>query len=510
MESDSGKTVSPWIASVEMPQTKPLDKNIETDVCVVGAGISGLTTAYLLALEGKNVAVIDDGVVGGGETARTTAHIVNALDDRYYVLERMHGEKGARIAAESHTEAINKVDEIARNEKIDCQFERVDGYLFEPPGGDPKNIEREFHAARRAGIAVELVEKAPCPFNTGQSLKFPRQGQFHPLKYLRGLVLQIQKRGGTIYTRTRAENIEGGKPGKVSTNNGKTIAAKAIVVATNTPVNDRVIIHSKQAPYRTYVVAFAIPDRSVPAILLWDNDMPYHYIRTEVVRNGSKQETLLIVGGEDHKTGQADEGSAPFGRLEKWTRDRYPMAGEVKYRWSGQVMEPVDKIAYIGRNPMDEENVYVITGDSGNGMTHGTIGGMLITDLIMGRSNPWETLYNPKRKTHSIKSFKEYVRENADVAAQYADYLARGEVSSVDEIRPGFGAILRRGMHLIAASRDEQGVLNERSAICPHLGCVVRWNHVEKTWDCPCHGSRFDLTGKVMNGPSLGDLAKPR
>ncbi len=508
MESDSGKSVSPWLASVEMPQTKPLEKNIETDVGIVGAGISGLTTAYLLAREGKKVVVIDDGAIGDGETGRTTAHIVNALDDRYYVLERMHGQKGARLAAESHTEAINKVEEIVRAEKIDCEFERVDGYLFEPPGGDPKNIEREYHATRRAGIFVELVDKAPAPFETGRALKFPEQAQFHPLKYLRALALQIEKRGGAIFTKTRAENIEGGEPGKISTNGGKTISAKAIVVATNTPVNDRVIIHSKQTPYRTYVVAFAIPENSVPTILLWDNDMPYHYVRTQVVRNGSREETLLIVGGEDHKTGQHDEGSAPFGRLEHWTRERYPIAGEVRYRWSGQVMEPVDKLGYIGRNPMDEKNVYVITGDSGNGMTHGTIGGILITDLIMGRQNPWETLYDPKRKTHSIKSLKEYVRENADVAAQYADFLMRGEVASVDEIKPGFGAVLRRGTHLIAAARDEKGKVHERSAICPHLGCVVRWNHVEKTWDCPCHGSRYDLTGKVLNGPSLGDLAE--
>jgi glycine/D-amino acid oxidase-like deaminating enzyme/nitrite reductase/ring-hydroxylating ferredoxin subunit len=506
MESDSGKTVSAWFASVEMPSTNKLTKDLETDVCVVGAGISGLTTAYLLARAGKKVVVIDDGAIGGGETGRTTAHISNALDDRYYSLERMHGEKGARLAAESHTEAINQVENIVLREKIDCEFQRLDGYLFEPRGGDPKNIEREFHAARRAGLFVELVDKAQVPFETGRALKFPRQAQFHPLKYLKGLAELIIKLGGSIYTSTRAENIEGGEPGKVSTQDGKTIRAASVVVATNTPINDRVIIHSKQAPYRSYVVAFAIPPESVPQILLWDNDMPYHYVRSQVIREGLRTEHLLIVGGEDHKTGQHDESSAPFGKLEKWTKERYPMVTDLKYKWSGQVMEPVDKLAYIGRNPRDEKNVYVITGDSGNGMTHGTIGGMLISDLILGRANPWETLYDPKRKTHSIKSFKEYVRENADVAAQYADFLMRGEVSSVEEIRPGFGAILRRGTHLVAASRDEQGALHERSAICPHLGCVVKWNHVEKTWDCPCHGSRFTAQGKVVNGPSLGDL----
>ena len=182
------------------------------------------------------------------------------------------------------------------------------------------------------------------------------------------------------------------------------------------------------------------------------------------------------------------------------------MVGEVKFRWSGQVMEPYDKIGYIGRNPADEKNVYVITGDSGNGMTHGTIGGILCTDLIMGRKNDWETLYDPRRKTLHPSATLEYTKENLNTAAQYRDWLARGDVKSADEIKNGTGAVMRKGMKHVAAYRDGEGVLHERSAVCPHLGCIVRWNHVEKTWDCPCHGSRFSAVGKVLNGPSLGDL----
>jgi glycine/D-amino acid oxidase-like deaminating enzyme/nitrite reductase/ring-hydroxylating ferredoxin subunit len=505
MVSDSGKTVSPWFPTVEMPATAALNQEITVDVCVVGAGISGLTTAYLLGREGRKVAVLDDGPIGAGETGRTTAHIVNALDDRYYELERLHGTRGIQLAAASHTAAIDKVEEIINAEKIDCDFLRVDGYLFEPKDGDRKDLETERDAGVRAGLKVELVERAPAPFNTGRALKFPKQAQFHPLKYLRGLAVAIQKNGGQIFTGTFAEEMVGGAECHVKTKTGKTVKAKALVVATNTPVNDRVIIHTKQMPYRTYVIGVEIPRDAVEPILLWDDDMPYHYVRLMRAQDTGAND-LLIVGGEDHKTGQPEEGGAPFGRLERWTRERYPMAGEVKFRWSGQVMEPYDKLGYIGRNPADEKNVYVITGDSGNGMTHGTIGGMLCTDLIMGRKNEWETLYDPRRKTLHPSATLEYTKENLNTAAQYRDWLVRGDVKSADEIKNGTGAVMRKGMKHVAAYRDGEGVLHERSAVCPHLGCIVRWNHVEKTWDCPCHGSRFSAVGKVLNGPSLGDL----
>jgi len=505
MVSDSGKTVSSWFPTIEMPATAALNQDIAVDVCVVGAGISGLTTAYLLAREGRKVAVLDDGPIGGGETGRTTAHIVNALDDRYYEIERLHGARGMQLAAGSHSAAIDKVEEIVREEKIDCDFLRLDGYLYEPKDGDPKDLEREHEACLRAGLKVELVSRAPAPFDTGPALKFPRQAQCHPMKYLRGLAIAIQNRGGEIFTGTFAEEMQGGADCQVKTKTGKTVKAKAIVVATNTPVNDRVIIHSKQMAYRTYVIGIEIPRDAIEPILLWDDDMPYHYVRLMRSKEAGVND-LLIVGGEDHKTGQHEDGGAPFGRLERWTRERYPMTGDVKFRWSGQVMEPVDVLGFIGRNPADEKNVYVITGDSGNGMTNGTIGGILCTDLIMGRKNEWETLYDPRRKSLHPSASLEYTKENLNVVAQFRDYFTRGDVPSADEIRNGSGAVLRRGLKHVAAYRDAEGVLHERSAICPHLGCIVRWNHVEKTWDCPCHGSRFNPLGKVLNGPSLGDL----
>ncbi|HEV2912579.1 MAG TPA: FAD-dependent oxidoreductase [Pyrinomonadaceae bacterium] len=512
----SGQSISVWMATAEVPAQSALAENVEADVCIVGAGIAGMTTAYLLAREGKRVVVLDDGPIGGGMTQRTTAHLVNALDDRYYELERLHGEKGARLAAESHSAAIDLVESIIAEEKIDCDFERLDGYLFTPPNESRQQLEDELKAAHRAGLtSIEMVERAPIKdFDTGPALRFPRQAQFHPLKYLSGLASAIKRDGGRIFTGTHASKIEGGERARVETSDGHTVTAGAVVVATNTPVNDRVVIHTKQAPYLTYVIGARVPRGSVETALFWDTPDPYHYVR---IQSGPFEESdgekgdgeagdydILIVGGEDHKTGQKDDANNRYAWLERWTRTRFPMIESIEFRWSGQVMEPVDGLAFIGRNPLDEPNVFIATGDSGNGMTHGTIAGRLLTDLIMGRENQWATLYDPSRIT--LRAGVEFAKENLNVAAQYTDLVTPGDVDSADEVKPGNGAILRRGLKKIAVYRDEQGALHERSAVCVHLGCIVDWNSKEKTWDCPCHGSRYDAYGKVFQGPANSDL----
>jgi glycine/D-amino acid oxidase-like deaminating enzyme/nitrite reductase/ring-hydroxylating ferredoxin subunit len=513
MESDSGQTTSIWLASSEeIPSDGNLTKDAGADVCIVGAGIAGMTTAYLLAREGRRVIVLDDGAIGGGMTSRTTAHLVNALDDRFYELERLHGEKGSRLAAESHSAAIDRVEAIVKEEAIDCEFERLDGYLFAPPNESKEQLEDELKATHRAGlVGVKMIERAPIEdFDTGKCLRFPRQAQFHPLKYLKGLAHAIRRDGGQIFTGTHASKIEGGKTAHVETSSGYVVKCSAVVVATNTPVNDRFAIHTKQAPYLTYVIGARIPRGSVPRALFWDTPDPYHYIRvesiTEKIKDTGETEEydLLIVGGEDHKTGQKDDAGRRFAALERWTRTRFPMIEKVEFQWSGQVMEPIDALAFIGRNPMDEENVFIATGDSGNGMTHGTIAGILLTDLIMGRENEWATLYDPTRKT--LRALPEFASENLNVAAQFVDYVTGGDVDSADEIKPNEGAILRHGLKKVATYRDESGALHERSAVCVHLGCIVDWNSKEKTWDCPCHGSRYDAYGKVFQGPANRNL----
>lgn len=501
------------MATADVPAAAPLASDHEADVCVVGAGIAGLTTAYLLAREGRQVTVLDDGPVAGGESCRTTAHLSNAIDDRYHVIERLHGKEGARLAAASHSAAIDLIEDLIQREGIACDFTRLDGYLFLAPGDKPEMLEREQAAAHRAGLSgVELLQDLPVPTLTtrgGPCLKFPRQGQFHPVRYLAGLCRALQRHGGRLYSEAHVLDVEPASAGssllRVVTRSGPVISARSVVIATNSPITNRVTIHTKQAPYRTYAIAMRIPRRTVPRALYWDTQEFYHYVRLQTLADSTYSD-LLIVGGEDHKTGQADDTDERFARLEDWARKHFPAVQGVEYKWSGQVLETIDGLAFIGPSPNKIPGLYVATGDSGMGMTHGTIAGMLLCDTIAGRQNPWATLYDPSRKT--FRASFDWARENLNVARQYADHiLSPDEVVDADAIRPGHAAILRQGIHRIAAYRDDQGVLHQRSAICSHLGCVVHWNPTEHTWDCPCHGSRYDLEGKVLNGPAAEPLA---
>lgn len=500
------ETKSAWEATAKMPKFSSLAKDEYVDVCIVGGGIAGLTTAYLLMKQGFKVCVLEAFDLASGQTGKTTAHFVTALDDRYFEIEKFHGEDGARLAAESHRAAIKQVEKIVREEKIDCELEKLDGYLFAK--GDPRAdvLIRELEAAQRAGIAdVELLDKLDIGvFHLGPCLKFANQMQLHPLKYLSALADIITEGRSQIYTGTKVTEVHGGDFSRVITESGHTVTAKSIVVATNSPVNDLFAIHTKQAPYRTYVVGMLVPRGSVPHGLYWDTLDPYHYIRVE--KSDFESHEVLIVGGEDHKTGQDAHPEDRFGELERWTRDRFPMVIDVLYRWSGQVMEPVDGMAYLGHNPMDKNNVYVITGDSGNGMTHCTIGAMLISDQIMGRENPWEKLYNPSRI--SLRATPEFLKENLNVANQYKDWFKSAGKPNFADLAPGEGTVFRDGVKMVAAYKNESGDVEFMSASCTHLAGVVSWNGVEKSWDCPCHGSRFDAHGKVIEGPAIKDLKK--
>ncbi|MBH8555255.1 FAD-dependent oxidoreductase [Nostocaceae cyanobacterium CENA357] len=504
MQNDSGKTISTWMTTAQVPDQPVLSANTHADVCIVGAGIAGMSTAYMLSREGKSVVVLDDGPIGGGQTSRTTAHLSNVLSYGYSELEDIHGQEHTRLIAASHATAIDTIEAIAARENIDCDLVRLDGYLFPPDLQSLDEMNQELEAAHRAGLTeVELVNQAPLSgFDTGKCLRFPNQGQFDPLKYLAGLAEAIQRRGGKIYTGTHVEKIKGGLTACVETSNGQVVTADAVVVATNSPISNLATMHFKQAAYITFVIAGKVPRGSIPNALYWDTLDPYHYVRLQSL---DEQYDLLIVGGEDHKTGQADDAGARYARLQVWTQERFPMVEEILFRWSGQVINADDGIAYIGKNPFDEENVYIVTGDSGLGMTHGAIAGILLTDMILGRKNTWAEVYDPSRTR--IGATGDFISENLNVATQYLDWVTPGKVDSVEKISPGTGAVVRRGLTKIAAYRDENGILHEHSAVCTHLNCIVAWNSSEDTWDCPCHGSRFDSQGKVINGPAIHGLA---
>ena len=504
----SGSHDTAWINTVEPLAYSKLMENLDPDVVVIGGGIAGVTTAYCLSRSGKKVVILEDGFIGSGETGRTTAHLVTALDDRYYELEHTFGEKKASLIAESHREAIDFIEHTSRTEQIPCDFKRVDGYLFLHPSDKEESITKELEAATKAGLQVEEVNFMPgMPEHEGRCLRFLNQAQFHPLKYLKGLCEAIRKNGGAIYTNTHAKEID---HTGVLTDEGFRINAKHIVVATNTPVNNLVVMHLKQYAYRTYVIAAKIKKGSLPECLWWDtgdftaneNIPPYHYVRTQ---NLDDDHDLLIIGGEDHATGLADIDSRPeeerYAALENWAKQNFK-SGEILYRWSGQVMEPMDGLAYMGRNPMDQNNVYIITGDSGNGMTHATIGALLIDDLINNRENKFEDLYDPSRfKAISAGSvfFKEFV-------GGFRNYMKAkkkdAKDNELDTLRVNEGKIIELSGKKYGVFCDENNELHFVGTECTHLKCTVRWNNDEKSWDCPCHGSRFSYEGKVLNGPA--------
>src|SRR6185436_11958224 len=503
----AGSHLSCWMEEKNKLQFQSLKENLYADAIIVGGGIAGVSVAYCLSREGKKVVLVEDGFIGSGETGRTTAHLVTALDDRYYDLEKMYGEKDTALIAGSHSEAIDFVEKTIQAENIDCDFERVFGYLFLHPSDKPESLDKELDAASRAGLKVMKLKKVPGISNySGECIRYSGQAQFHPLKYISGLCKAIINNGGKIFTETHAAGID---HHGITTDKGFTVKSDHIVIATNTPVNNKYVIHLKQYPYRTYVIGALVKKASLPGALWWDTGdhdtnpemPPYHYVR---LYKYNDTHDLLISGGEDHFTGQADADVIPeenrYAMLEDWTSRHFPIE-KVVYKWSGQVMEPADSIAYIGRNPWDKSNVYIVTGDSGNGMTHGTIAGMLIADLINGRENKWEKIYSPSRI--KLKGAEAYFKNFAEGILSFFQNSPDGsDHAELSSVKKGEGKIIELHDEKCGVYRDDSGRVHIVSAACTHLKCTVKWNPDEKSWDCPCHGSRFTYKGTVINGPA--------
>lgn len=493
-----------WMEIDVAPNAAPLRGNTECDVVVIGAGIAGISTAYELAIEGSRVIVIDRAAIAGGITARTTAHLAPLCDDLTSAMIGLRGEDISRRFYESQAAAIDRIEEIQNKESIDCDFRRLDGYLFQALNTDSQVIDDELDAVRKIGAPVHRLVGVPFAHCEQQHvLRYPRQGTFHPLKYLKGLVAAIEARGGVFHANTTVESVEERDDGKVvvSTADGKVVAGAA-VVTTNSPIVDRFALHTKTAPYRSYAMAFSIPKGAIPDALYWDTLDPYHYVRLQPGADGTD---YLIVGGGDHKSGEADDAEVRFQALEAWTRNLIPGAREVTHRWSGQVLETIDYAGFIGRNP-GNTNIYVHTGDSGQGMTHGVVGAIVNSALILGRQCPWIDVYEPSRKTPA--GIGNFLKENVTAVKNFAEYLAPGELCALSDLKAGRGAIIRQGPSKIAAYRDENGKLYARSAACTHIGCHLHWNSFETCWDCPCHGSHFAFDGTPLNAPAVGPLAE--
>lgn len=493
-----------WKAEFKTKSYPPLNEDLSCDLLVIGSGIAGLSSAYEASRFGEKVVVIDRGEITGGMTARTTAHLASELDDYYAELIKSSGEEKARLYHESQVAAINRVEAICEEEAIDADFRRLPGYLVAARVEDGQQLEDEYDACSKIEVDVAWSDSAPVPVPTGtRALRFENQGRFHPLKYCAGLAEAIERRGGRLFGKTAYLSHDEEDDGvMVKTGSGRSNRAKAVLFATNSPVNDLVKVHTKQVPMRTYAIAGKVAADGIEDALVWDTLEAYHYVRLQPAGEG---QAWLIVGGEDHRSGTENDMDERFARLESWARERFPVTA-FDYRWSGQVMEPADFLPYSGRDGSDR--IYLHSGDSGQGITNGVAGALNFIALYRNDKARFGDLFDPSRKPSSRISLGEYVKGQGPVVANLTEYLGEGEIDSVDQIKPGEGAVVRRGMAKHAVYRDEEGSLIERSAVCTHVGCIVHWNGFEKCWDCPCHGSQFLPDGTVINGPAVRPLAK--
>lgn len=495
------KKQSAWLDTVEFADYPELEGDIVVDTLVVGAGITGLTTAYLLKRAGQRVAVVDAQGIAGGETGHTTAHLTFVTDARLTELASKVGKEEAGAFWDAGLASMREIERLVDELGADCGLKKVPGYLMAALGKDAeaeqKDLAKEALLATELGFEVALVEGDPV-FER-PALRFPNQMKFHPLIYLKAMVETIPGEGSHVFTHTSGSDIDGERH-ELKTEKG-TIRYDAVVSATNVPIQGErgglgaALFQTKLAAYSSYAIEAEVP--CVPESLFWDTNDPYYYFRFDKGDEGCS----VIIGGEDHKTGQVTDTEERYASLEKVLREHFPQA-RPKRRWSGQVIETPDGMPYIGEVGPRQ---FAATGYAGNGITMGTFAGMLISDLILGRKNAWAGLFRPDRS--AVKGAWEYVRENVDFPKYFVTERLK-PTERLEDVGRNCGAIVRVDGKKKAVYCDGQGKRTVLSPVCPHMGCIVAWNEAEKTWDCPCHGSRFLATGEMMAGPAEKGLEK--
>jgi glycine/D-amino acid oxidase-like deaminating enzyme/nitrite reductase/ring-hydroxylating ferredoxin subunit len=500
------KTESYWEATQRLSDFPQLERDIEVDVVVVGAGLTGITTAYLLRQEGVRVALIERDRIAAGDTSRTTAHLTYVTDYRLHEIAKKFGKDAAKSFWEGGAAAIDQIESITRQTNADCGFHWAPGYLHESiTERDPKERERlqeDAELAREFGFDARFVETVPYAKVPG--VRFAHQAKFHPLKYLDPLVRAIPGNGSYVFEKTEFEEVED-KPMVVHAN-GKKIRCQYLVIATHNPLMGKkglitaTLFQSKLALYTSYVLGARLPKDALPEALFWDTSEPYYYLRVDP----HEDHQYAIFGGEDVKTGQEEDRIEVFKRLEQKLLAMLPMA-KVEHRWMGQVVETDDGLPFIGENANKE---FVATGFCGNGFTLGTLSAMMARDRYMGRNNPWFDLFRVDRRPFHGGVWR-YVKENLDYPYYLLrDRFSRAETDTLADLKNGEGKIVKLQGKKLAAYRNDEGKVTLCSPVCTHLKCIVRWNEADKTWDCPCHGSRFHATGEVLGGPAEEPLEK--
>ena len=491
-----------WLATTDGPAHPALDAPLDVDVAVVGAGIAGLSTAFLLKRRGVRVAVLEAGRVCGATTGHTTAKVSAQHGLTYDALRSQFGAEAARAYAEANLAAIDLMEALVREHDVGCGWERRPAYAYTEDDEQIEAVEREVEAAREAGLPASFTTETDLPWAVRAAVRFDAQAQFHPREYCLALARLVDGDGSRVFEATRAVDVAEGSPCTVTTERSE-LRAAFVVLATHLPFLDRGAFFAKSHPEREYVVAASLA-QPAPRGMYISVEQPTRSVRQHTV-DGSE---LLILAGESHKTGQEPDTEARYAALADFARERFDVES-IDYRWSTQDYMPVDQVPYIGRLRRGSERLYVATAFKKWGMTHGTVAGMVISDQILGRENPWTALFEPNRVTPGA-SAKSFVKENLDVAKRFVgDRIRPQGPSDADGLEPGDGAVISVGGERVAASRDDDGRLHVVSARCTHLGCIVSWNPAERSWDCPCHGSRFSADGAVLEGPAVEPL-EPR
>jgi glycine/D-amino acid oxidase-like deaminating enzyme/nitrite reductase/ring-hydroxylating ferredoxin subunit len=482
----------------------PLAGDVEADVAVIGAGITGTTAALLLKQAGKTVVVLESSRVGHGATGYTTAKLTVGHGTIYRQLADSFGAETARIYASSNGAALERVAAIVREHSIDCDFERTSNYVYTEEEGSVRRLEREAEAARAAGVDAELTTETGLPYPVRAAVRTDEQAQFHPWKYVAALARLVDGDGSRVHELTRATHVRSGDPCVVETARG-VVRARHVVVATQMPFLDRALFFAKAHPTKSYAIAAPIGEAEAPGGMYISVDQPTRSVRTTPGADGGR---MLIVGGEGHKPGADPDTHARYAKLERFMHERFGIEA-AEYRWSTHDYTPVDKLPYIGRLRRRDDRIYVATGFAKWGMTKGTLAAEIICDAILGRPNEWAERYDANR-LEVRRSGLLFARENGQVALRFfGDRIRRRDGrEELARLEPGEGTVARIRGAQYAVHRDDAGELHAVSARCTHLGCIVGWNNADRAWECPCHGSRFAADGTLVQGPATADLER--